>query len=119
MEHDARGSFDGLIEVKRPKSPREATDRLFELFGQMGQWEKKTIAMEITYEAGEDLEREDIPAGYLYLKIGGIQALRCKKHPKPPKGLIGTARPWSLARTLPTIPPSIPLAPVISSLWIL
>ncbi|HHZ12984.1 MAG: SNF2 helicase associated domain-containing protein [Caldicoprobacterales bacterium] len=70
MEHDARGSFDGLIEVKRPKSPREATDRLFELFGQMGQWEKKTIAMEITYEAGEDLEREDIPAGYLYLKIG-------------------------------------------------
>ena len=36
----------------------------------MGQWEKKTIAMEITYEAGEDLEREDIPAGYLYLKIG-------------------------------------------------
>ncbi|MGI5852594.1 MAG: SNF2 helicase associated domain-containing protein, partial [Caldicoprobacterales bacterium] len=69
MEHDARGSFDGLIEVKKPE-PSKATDRLFELFGQMGQWERKTIAMEITYEANEHLDREDIPAGYLYLKIG-------------------------------------------------
>ncbi|HZJ58503.1 MAG TPA: SNF2 helicase associated domain-containing protein, partial [Clostridia bacterium] len=70
MEHDARGSFDGLIQEKKP-TPTRSASRIFDFFGQMGQWEKKkTVSMEVTYEANDNLEREDIPAGFLYLKIG-------------------------------------------------